>query len=575
MARLSDFVPEIKSKYGEIQKINGFSNFFEFLSKAVDGQSPTKGPKFGVDRWTNAWIQQRIGYRRQLLLDLWSLYLTVAEVRGPIGVIRNEVFRRGFKWEPKFAKKCQKCGKEYEEIVTQCEEEGCGGEVRDPDEEQKEFFDALVDDANIFGQSLLELLGGFEDNLNWADDGFLYLRKKYIEDGDKIKSKVIEIRNLHPGMVDLDLNDKGLPNCNHYICYLHRDAAVESKEGNCPKCKEKGKEQKMVPAKWVYYHQGTEKMYLLDDEVLHLTKFTHSETFGVSPLITLYDKILALVGMDKTIYRYFFERKLPSGMLLVATDDPEGLRRERAAIEAKMKIDPDYMPMIAYSARQGSRGRVDYVKLFHTLLETDYLPIKNDIRDRISAIWGVSPIWMAALEESGGISTQSQQLIVTSRVVEADQKRLNDKVFPFLLDALGISEWTIVLEQPEEKAESTRMQFMQQRIMGAMQLQQMGFKVKLVPGIKKIADIDFEVEEAPEGQEQPGMGGEQGFGSEQEGYGQQPGMGGEMYQSANDPGVNLHAHGGIPPHPVGLPHDNLSRKVPQEEGNWKEPEDEE
>lgn len=549
--KLSDFVPDIKAKYREIDKINQFTNFFDFLSKSVGGEDTT--PAFGVNKWTNAWVQQRIGYRRQLLLDLWSLYLSTAEVRSPITVIRNEVFRRGLKWEPKFAKKCIKCGKEYDEIINMCEVEHCKGEVKDPDEEQKNTLDGFIPKVNIFNQSLLEVLGGFEDNLNWADDGFIYLRKEYQDINGKIKSKVLEIRNLHPGMVDIDLDDNGLPDNKRWTCYLHRDV-MEIKAGKCKKCmKEDGRDLDLVPITWIYYHQGTEPLYLLREEILHMTKFSHTEIFGISPLITLYDKILSLVGTDKTTLRYFYERKLPAGMLLVATDDPEGLRRERTSMEAKMKMDPDYMPMVAYSARQGSRGRVDFIKLFHTILETDYLPIKNDIRDRIAAMWGVSPIWMTSQESSGGIATQSQELVVTSRVVEADQKRFNEKVLPFILDSFGITDWVMVLEQPEEKAESTRLQFMQQRVTAAMQLKQMGFKVKLVPGIKALDDIDFEVAEVPEGEE---------------GSVWEAGTPEFMSSGILEAKPKLHAHGAYPPHPINMHHEK-NRSAPQENGIWQ------
>ena len=61
--------------------------------------------------------------------------------------------------------------------------------------------------------------------------------------------------------------------------------------------------------------------------------------------------------MDKNLYRYFFERKMPASMLMVTTDDPESLRRERAHIAAQTRVDPNYIPMVAVSARS-QRGRV-------------------------------------------------------------------------------------------------------------------------------------------------------------------------------------------------------------------------
>ena len=141
--------------------------------------------------------------------------------------------------------------------------------------------------------------------------------------------------------------------------------------------------------------------------------------------------------MDKNLYRYFFERKMPSSMLMVHTDDPESLRRERANLVANVKADPNFIPMVAVSSRN-QRGRVDMVRLFHTLQEMDYLPVRQEIRERVAAMWGVTPAWQGAPEAFGGLSTQTQQLVVMSRVVEGDQRIFDEKVFPHILRAFNV-----------------------------------------------------------------------------------------------------------------------------------------
>ena len=194
------------------------------------------------------------------------------------------------------------------------------------------------------------------------------------------------------------------------------------------------------------------------------------------------------MGMDKNLYRYFFERKMPSSMLLVHTDDPESLRRERANLAANMKADPNFIPMVAVSSRN-QRGRVDMVRLFHTLQEMDYLPVRQEIRERVAAMWGVTPAWQGAPEAFGGLSTQTQQLVVMSRVVEGDQRIFHEKVFPHILKAFNITQWKLELPNPEEKAEATRISFALQRTQLAAQLAQLGYTVHL-------KDPHVDVEEA-------------------------------------------------------------------------------
>jgi DNA-binding transcriptional MerR regulator len=197
--------------------------------------------------------------------------------------------------------------------------------------------------------------------------------------------------------------------------------------------------------------------------------------------------------MDKNLYRYFFERKMPASMIMVFTDDPESLRRERSNMAAQTRMDPNFVPMVAVSARN-NRGRVDMVRLFHTLQEMDYLPVRQEVRERIAAMWGVTPAWQGAPEAFGGLSTQTQQLVVMSRVVEGDQRMFHDKVFPILLEAFGITDWTLELPTPEEKAEATRISFAQQRVSVASQLNQMGFTVRLQDQGANLEEIAFVIE---------------------------------------------------------------------------------
>ena len=238
-----------------------------------------------------------------------------------------------------------------------------------------------------------------------------------------------------------------------------------------------------------YYHRS-QHIYLTDGEIIHLSKFSPSETYGWSPLLTIFEKALTLVGMDKNLYRYFFERKMPASMLMVTTDDPESLRREREHIAAQTRLDPNYIPMVAVSARN-QRGRVDLVRLFHSLQEMDYLPVRDEIRERVAAMWGVTPAWQGAPEAFGGMSTQTQQLVVMSRVVEGDQRLFHEKIFPQLLRAFGITDWEIQLPQPEEKAENTRLSFAQQKIQIVNQFAQLGFSVALKEQDVPIWDADF------------------------------------------------------------------------------------
>ena len=456
MAKLGDYLPEVPQLVNQMTEFNENLNLLQLMKASSETSS---APTLGLDHVVNTWVRHQMAYRQQLVMDLQTITYSVAEIRSPLGHITSEVFRRGVKILPK---------------------------VENPSMDEKKRLEELILDCNIFDQTLEEVFRQFHYDVNSIDDGFIYLVKEYTSDeGNKITSRVKEIRRLNPALVEFDLDTAGLPKNAHFLCPIHREDVGE-KPGVC---KASGCTHRLWPAMYKYYHRN-QHVYLFDGEVIHVSKFSPSETYGWSPILTIFEKALTLIGMDKNIYRYFFERKMPASMVMVTTDDPESLRRERAHIAAQTRIDPNYIPMVAVSSRN-NRGRVDMVRLFHTLQEMDYLPVRQEIRERVAAMWGVTPAWQGTPDAFGGLSTQTQQLVVMGRVVEADQRLFHEKVIPILMDALSITDWVIQLEQPEEKAEATRISFAQQRAQIANQFLQMGFDVKLKQSDVSIDEAEF------------------------------------------------------------------------------------
>ena len=442
--KLSNYLPKVPQMTQTMSDLNKQISLLDVMKSTGDtGAAPT----IGLDHVVNTWVRHQMAYRQQLVMDLQTIAMSVEEIRGPLSHITSEVFRRGIDFVPT---------------------------VENPDKEQKEKLFNWLKDCNVFDQSLEEVLRQFHFDVNSLDDGFLYLAKEYKDSGDgSVTSRLQEIRRLNPALVEFDLDSAGLPKNSHFICPIHREKLQDTPG----ECEDEDCNVERLPAMYKYYHRS-QHMYFMDSEIIHLSKFSPSETYGWSPILTIFEKALTLVGMDKNLYRYFFERKMPASMLMVTTDDPESLRREREHIAAQTRLDPNYIPMIAVSARS-QRGRVDMVRLFHSLQEMDYLPVREEVRERVAAMWGVTPAWQGAPEAFGGMSTQTQQLVVMSRVVEGDQRLFIDKVFPQLLDAFGITDYELQLPQPEEKAENTRLSFAQQKVQIANQFAQLGFDVKL------------------------------------------------------------------------------------------------
>ena len=454
--RLDEYLPSLPSL---AQKTVDLNNQFSLLQLMKSGGDTGQAPTIGLDHVVNTWVRHQMAYRQQLVQDLQMVAFTVEEIRGPLNHISNEVFRRGINFVPT---------------------------VENPSHEQLERIKTYMQDCNVFDQSLEEVLRQFHFDVNSIDDGFLYLAKEYkvLDDGNLI-SQIQEIRRLNPALVEFDLDAAGLPKNAHFMCPIHREEILDE-PGECP---EVDCEQENQAVMYKYYHRN-KHIYLFDTEVIHVSKFNPSETYGWSPILTIFEKALTIIGMDKNLFRYFFERRMPASMMMVFTDDPESLKRERENIAQQTRQDPNYVPMIAVSSRN-QRGRVEMLRLFHTLQEMDYLPVRHEIRERIAAMWGVTPAWQGAPEAFGGLSTQTQQLVVMSRVVEGDQRLFHEKVFPLLLENMGVTDWEIVLPNPEEKAEATKISFAQQRAQVVMMYQQLGYEVRLKDDGVNLDEAEF------------------------------------------------------------------------------------
>ena len=463
--KLGDYLPEVPEMANKMGQLGSQMEIFNDLMLSKSAGETGSGPTFGVDYIVNSYIRNQLAYRKQLVQDLQTIAYTCEELRAPIMHITGEVFRRGIKIEP---------------IVV------------NPDASQIKRLQSFMDDCNLFDQGLEEVLRQFHWDLNTVDDAFLYFAKEYYDAGEgKLNSRVTEIRRINPALIEYDLDETGLPKNSHFFCPLHRQHISESPE----ECSAEGCEQEKQPAMYRYLYR-TEVHYFLDSEVVHLSKFNPTETYGWSPVLTIFEKALTLIGMDRNLYRYFFERKMPASMVMVTTDDPESLKREREAIAAKVRQDPNYIPMIAVSSRT-NRGRVDMVRMFHTLQEMDYLPVRAEIRERVSAIWGVSPVFQGAPDSFGGLSQQTTQLTVMSRVVERDQRQIMEKVFTAIIDNFGITDYKLSLPNPEEKAEATRISHAQQKTGIANQLLQMGFDVELKDNKVDLMEVDFIISGEP------------------------------------------------------------------------------
>ena len=388
--------------------------------------------------------------------------------------LKNEVFRRGFDWKKKFSMKCLKCEKEHENDVERCVT--CGSNaLRKPDEKQlkyaKNFMEGYVNESN---QMLIDVLKEMEDDLNIVDDGYIILVKEYYLDGNgDIKlHRIKEIYRGDPVTMGIYADEDGTRGNNGFTSLNDRDFISDDQFEVHPE-----NHEKLHPVHYINRVNG-EEQYFVKGEVLHFSKYSPSRLYGQSPVLTLFSHITTLIAMENYVNTSYTKSRMPKGLLAVQTRNMESMKTFWRAVKEKMEEDQHFIPVMGIEADNG-KGSIEWIKFMDSLKEMDYVAVKEDLRDRIAAFYGVSKIFMADNSASGGLNNEGMQILVTNRAVEMAQNVYNYYVFPWLTGEFGITDWKLVLPPSEEEDEIAVMRKREIEVNVAASIKNLGFDIDM------------------------------------------------------------------------------------------------
>ncbi|MCK5216585.1 MAG: hypothetical protein KAJ93_02290 [Methanosarcinales archaeon] len=393
--------------------------------------------------------------------------------------LKQEMFRRGFTWEPLFTYKCQDCETIYQDEITECE---CGStNLIEPDKSQMSMFEngehTYIRTANSNGQSLQEVLSDFEFNMDVADNAYIILLKSYIYSnaGKIIESEIREILSVDPRGIKKIADESGRLGNLIWVCPEHRDVTETSPGHICSKCK-----NKLLPA--YYETTGTsDKQYYLKDEVIHSSKFYPSILYGYPPILKAVDTALAYHYLEKRTLS-FYERGRAPGIATFPTNNQASLRAFWDETMERLQDDPYYIPIVGYDS--GGKAGASFLKLMEDP-NTDMLEVKKELRERIGSRFGVSLIFQGDTSTSGGLNNEGLQITVTNRAIEDGQRIYNEKIFPWLCSQFGITDYVLQLNPNEEADEMADKERFSQETQNAIKMQELGY----------VATFDASVEE--------------------------------------------------------------------------------
>jgi uncharacterized OB-fold protein len=422
----------------------------------------------------NIGIQERQQSNLMTAPIIYHIVQNSVIARTCITQLKQEIFRRGYVWEKAYEARCNNCEKEHKRPVKECSR--CGSpDLEIPDVEQLKYAEKFVEGyVNKAEQLFIDVLRELEDDLNIMDDAYIVLVKEYFIDGNqKIRMhRIKEVYRGDPVTMAIYSDELGQRGTRGFTCVNHRGyLSIEPHE----KCEECG--STLHPVHYVN-RVGGKDQYFIKGEVLHFSKYSPSRLYGLSPIITLYNHITTLLAMENYVNSSYTKSRMPRGLLAVQTRNMDSMRSFWRSVKEKMETDPHFIPVMGIEA-EGGKGSVEWIKFMDSLKEMDYVSVKDDLRDRISAFYGVSKVFMADNTTSGGLNNEGMQILVTNRAVQMAQNVYNNYVFPFLVKQFGITDWNLKLPPSEEEDEIAVLRKRELEVNIAASTKNLGFEVEM------------------------------------------------------------------------------------------------
>lgn len=464
----------------------------------------------------------------------------------------NQTFRRGWgDWEKRYEAKCPNCSEEFgsqtpfvedyhpedveidfdsERACPECEEM-VYMETPDPEEkeEAKKFLkrangaglrdDHLEpDDSSSVAQTLQEVLReGAWDLESFDDEWFTFSRQYTLDNSGRIKDYELEEVFRAPPEKMRYVVDKetGRFGGRWWVCIECREKAADdpdgfyySPESEPQPCSECGNETHEVYAIATEGpHGGDPQRYFIRGEFLHRSMYEPGKFYGYSPIVTLWEEARTLEQMDSWYQQAYEQRRAPRAAIAINTSNAQSTIEWNKKQFEKMKSDPNHIPTLMNDS-ESDGDPIALINMLENPAEMQHMEMREWFKERISAKWGVTPIFQGSPSDSG--LSQSMELQVSNRA--ADRLRtVQNEVVDVILRQLGIEGWTIEVAEVEEENEQEEVELRLKHLQAGQQATQLGLDVEWTEENRaRIKAGEMEAQEGMEGG--MGMGGMDGLG---------------------------------------------------------------
>ena len=372
--------------------------------------------------------------------------------------ITQDFMKNPWKIEPRFAKKCSKCGEESMDpdlkICPACSSK----KLTSPDREQRKRIIKFFDTPNSQRRTFRDILYSSLYNDLVYDIWYIALENSRISiNGEEMLApkelRILDPRYIKP-VVDefsrFSSSEYFCPNCwdykNNYETYAH--------PGACPHC---GFETKPTAYVQVVDSRIVGRWYL--EQIITGSSYSFMPgVFGEPRGKALWNILLTMENMDQWFLDTFTEGRLDKLVNFPNFDQAK-------LTDLMRKIQTESAKLQTYDNRTGGYRTK---KSLRTMFISSNDPISvhdvginpNDIQlldyysmciGAFCGVYGVQAIYISNLERGKSGTTPAMQIEVQNKTImdmQSDKQTVfNSQLFP----ALGVTDWMIVFPPPEKK----------------------------------------------------------------------------------------------------------------------------
>lgn len=310
-----------------------------------------------------------------------------------------------------------------------------------------------------------------------GDDGLLYRQLKQIYKANLEYSELIMSADGKAGMTDQGMI-MFCPNHRNYARQIKLTGDGETdlaliQDLKCIYC-----DFPLLPAYLRFNHPYQGVLYYSSDEVIHLAKWRRGLGMGIPPITTFLQYMYIMEAHNYFISTAYSLQRPPNSLIVLRGGNYKNLEGalQKAFIEAQQS--PHLLPIISVDADVPEK-LIEVVNLSSEIKEQDYQKMRDEITSKIAALYGVSPIFTGDLRGVGGLNQEGLQIMVTNRVIEDEQRILNEalKKISLLIDPTGRE--VLVMEKNELRDENMIQEYNAKVLQNVQALQGLGYEVEI------------------------------------------------------------------------------------------------